>query len=450
MNYRHTSVFILDRFKPAEHNAVELCDKHLNKSDSRAHTKDIVMGVVKNRPLLDCLIDQISGVEIERINKKLINILRMSFYELIFSKVSAEYAIVNEAVNIANKKGRKSAGFVNAVLRKLIASIKDRNAALEKSNPRKTVPLDESIGCEFNFDILPDISTAADRYLAKAFSLPQWLTNRWIQDYGIDKTRDICLGSNRRPSVYIRPNTLITTAEKLHALFEQASIESRLIADYKMIQIETGRQIKKLPGFTDGLFTIQDLTASEPIRLLNLSPDMVICDMCAAPGSKATQIAEAINDDGLIIATDKDARRLKMVKENCNRLKIKSVKLADIENIETIAERVGFFDVVLLDVPCSNTAVMSKRPEVRFRINQKALEYFHHTQNQLLKKAAKILRPAGRICYSTCSILKDENQNRINEFISKNNQFKLTAQKTTFPSAEYPDADGGYAAILEL
>ena len=176
--------------------------------------------------------------------------------------------------------------------------------------------------------------------------------------------------------------------------------------------------------------------------------DETILDLCAAPGTKTTQLAELTGDKARIIATDIDNIRLEQVRENTARLGINSVRIAAYENIEAIAAEVGLFDAILLDVPCSNTGVLAKRPEARYRIRPEAVTGLTKIQAELLRTAAKMIKPRGRICYSTCSIQLSENHQLITGFVEQNPGFECKYEEQIFPSAEKFDCDGGYVAIV--
>jgi len=149
-------------------------------------------------------------------------------------------------------------------------------------------------------------------------------------------------------------------------------------------------------------------------------------------------------DSARIIATDIDAERLKKVQENINRLGIKSVEIVPYNRLPDL-----MFDFILLDVPCSNTGVLAKRIEARYRIQPEAITELSKIQYELLKKAAKLLKPQGRICYSTCSIQRQENSELIRKFLCKNPDFSLGIEQLTLPSAEGFDHDGGYLAVIK-
>jgi 16S rRNA (cytosine967-C5)-methyltransferase len=231
--------------------------------------------------------------------------------------------------------------------------------------------------------------------------------------------------------------------KELAEKFSLADIESELVPQDSMIKVKNPRIITELPGFTEGLFTVQDITASRVVRMLRSQPNWRILDLCAAPGVKTTQLAEITGDSAAITATDIDTERLKKVEENITRLGIKSVEVVRYEQLPD-----SKFDCVLLDVPCSNTGVLARRVEARYRITPHAIKKIINAQSGLLNTAASILKPRGIICYSTCSIQKDENNNLVKDFLQKNQNFALNTERLSLPSAERLDCDGGYTAIL--
>ena len=438
---------VLSNFNAAEHNCAELVEKFGEQTQNRASLVDIAFGIIRNLVFIDNLISLASVKPLKNIPPKILNCLRIAAYELVFTS-QADYAIVNEAVNLAKAIGsKKAAGFVNAVLRKVSASIKNKTADLSKTDLRKTLPLSPAVGCEFNIDILPDADKQAGEYLSCAFSLPLWLIEQWLGQYGFEKTKNICFASNRRPSVYARPNKLKINAEKLFETLKSQEVDCEVVEQYKMVRINKSGNIGGLESFKAGLFTIQDLTSSSVVTLLNPQPGWKIFDICAAPGTKTTQIAELIGDKGLIIATDIDDSRLGKIGENVRRLGITSVKISAYEDFLKEAGQAEA-DAVLLDVPCSNTGVLAKRPEVRLRLDKKHLEEIVKIQIELLEFASPLVKKGGKICYSTCSILNRENSEIVNNFISKKRGFVLEQEKLILPSAKVWDFDGGYTAIL--
>jgi len=447
---RAVAVQVLNRCDPEKNYAGPVLDKLLHKTEQRQRATDLVFGTLRNRRAIDMVIATFSGRPVQRISPHLLNIIRVGLYEFVYSPATEEYAIVNEAVEHTKAvAGKKQAGFVNAVLRQVLRHIDNRHVPLEHASARRTLPRALATGCEFDADFLPDHETSPDGYLSVAFSLPGWLVTNWLKAFGQERTAQICAASNRRPSIYVRPNLLKTTPQKLADRLTAADVETEIV-EGEMIGLKSPRAVSNLPGFAEGEFTVQDITASRPVRLLNPQPDWKILDLCAAPGVKTTQLAELTADSARIIATDIDAKRLEIVKQNITRLGVTNIRIVPYDQIlnSQFSIQNSRFDAVLLDVPCSNTGVLAKRVEARYRISPKAVHELVRIQAELLRTAAALVQPQGKICYSTCSIQSDENSEIVSDFLRENPDFKLESESLVLPSAEGFDRDGGYTAIL--
>jgi 16S rRNA (cytosine967-C5)-methyltransferase len=479
---RAIAIEVLSHYDPKRDYAGSILDGLQNETDQRQRATDLVFGTLRNRTAIDTVITTFSGRPVERIQYELLNIIRVGTYELIYCPSTEQYAIVNEVVASAKAAGSaKQTGFVNAVLRQITRHISSRQVILAEGDADRTLPQTPVTGCEFDTPFLPDRKTSPAEYLSMAFSLPEWLIAGWLAEFGEEPTRQICFASNRRPGIYLRPNPLRTTIEQLAEKLRLQNIDIEIVdvrcsmpdacresrienQESRMIRIISPQAISQLPGFAQGEFTVQDVSASKPVRMLNPKQGWTILDLCAAPGAKTAQLAEATGDSAKIIATDIDSRRLEMVKENITRLGVNSVEIvpyeellgtadfrlpnADFQIVNHKSKIENRFDCVLLDVPCSNTGVLAKRVEVRYRIEQKAIRELAGLQSKLLRTAAEMLKPGGKICYSTCSIQKTENSDLIEDFLKENQNFTLESQQLILPSAEGFDHDGGYAAIL--
>ena len=439
---------VLNQLDSKRSYAGQILNELLPQTKEKQRATDLVFGTIRNRAAIDMVTAELADCPVERIPAKLLNIIRIGAYELIYSLAAAEYSIVNEAVeNTRAIAGKKQTGFVNAVLRQITRRITNRQIQLSKADTRKTLPQTPSTGCEFDSDILPEPKLSPADYLCAAFSLPKWLITDWLAEFGTEKTRQICFASNRKPSIYIRPNRLKTTTQELAEKFSRADIDFEIVND-STIKVKSPASVAKLPGFAEGLFTVQDITASQAARILKSQSGWTILDLCAAPGTKTAQLAELTDDKTKIIATDIDGQRLEKVKENTTRLGLKSVRVIAYKTLQRVAAKIGPFDAVLLDVPCSNTGVLAKRIEVRYRIKPRVIAELTKTQCGLLKFAATMIKPQGKICYSTCSIQKEENGELIKNFLRKNKGFKLESENLTLPSVERFDYDGGYVAVI--
>ncbi|MCK4960076.1 MAG: hypothetical protein KAT00_11765 [Planctomycetes bacterium] len=445
---RQVAFWVLNKFDINRCDASELLHKRIPLTDQRGQATDIVYGAIRNMPAIDMAIAQVASVPVERISKKLLAILRIGAYELIYAPQTAEYAIVNEAVDLAHSvTGKKPAGFVNAVLRNLGRAIACRDASLEGADLRKMLPQSKTNGCAFKDDILPDPEVDQAGFLSKGFSIPDWLVGEWIAEFGLEAAKDICFASNRRPGVFLAANTLKVSAAGLLEKLQTEGVECEGPTESGLLKLKSHVPVSEIAGFSEGMFTVQDPAQVLPARMLSPKPGQRVLDMCAAPGGKTVQMAQMMEDKGSIIASDINVERLVKIDDNCRRLGITIVETVIVD------EASGYFDAVMVDAPCSNTGVMARRCEVRLRINENAVKELAKTQLRLLTKAGQMIKAGGRICYSTCSIMKDENSGVVEKFLAENDDFVLESEKLTLPSIAKGDEvvfdhDGGYAAII--
>jgi len=260
---RVIAVEVLNKCDPKTNYAGPILDRLQHQTDQRQRATDLVFGTLRNRTAIDTVIAAFSGRPVERIQARLLNIIRVATYELIYRPSTEQYAIVNEAVGSAKAAGSgKQAGFVNAVLRQITRHISNRRAELSQSDPERTLPQDYATGCQFDTSFLPDqescltAENAEDAgkkiknnnsavsansavkiekhgsaaYLSTVFSLPEWLVADWLDEFGEESARRICMASNRRPGLYIRPNPLKTTIEALAEKLAAAEIGFEIAA----------------------------------------------------------------------------------------------------------------------------------------------------------------------------------------------------------------------------
>jgi len=460
LSARAVAAEVLRRFDPQHTYAGPILNRLIGRTEEKQRATDLVFTTIRNLHAVDTVIAEFSGRRIERITKSLLAVIRIGVCELIYSPESPPYSIVNEAVNTAKRTGgRKQTGFVNAVLREVLRHIAERRTQLDAADPRRTLPQSPEAGCAFDTDFLPDPRTDFAWHAGVSFSLPLWLVEDWQAEFGLDRTRDICFGSHRRPGLYVRINPLKTSGTELLERLTAAGVQAEPAPvdapprdcdgkheDQSLLRVVGPQSVAQLPGFADGLFTVQDLSASNAVRLLDPQPHWTILDLCAAPGTKTTQLAELTQDSAKIIASDIDAERLAKLEENRTRLGLNSVTVVSYDTLEQ--EAPGAFDAVLLDVPCSNTGVLARRIEVRFRIDAASVKKLTRTQQGLLEKAAPLVKSGGRICYSTCSIQRAENSDQVRAFLQAHPQFELAREELILPSASNFDHDGAYAAVL--
>jgi 16S rRNA (cytosine967-C5)-methyltransferase len=427
-------------------------DREINKTDQRARATDLVFGVIRNLEAIDFALQKTAKLRSEHTDKKILALLRIGAYELLYVPATPEYAILNDAADGAAKVSKKSAGFVNAVLRSLQRAIQNRTAPLANQNPHRTLPTSDNTGCVFNVDILPDPKQDLAVFLSQAFSLPTWLIRQWLTSLGPQQTQQICQASNRHPGVIIWPNTDKITAPRLRQQLQTEGLDTQPSPDEKSLKLLQSMDIKELTSFQKGLFFVQDPTAHAAITLLPVEADWIVLDLCAAPGTKTAALAGRLQNTGRIYATDADAKRLQKVTENCRRLDIKNVEILQPAQFEQFLSQKPRLDAVVADVPCSNTGVLARRAEARRRLDEKSILRLTQTQTEILRNAIAIVRPGGFVLYSTCSIMPQENQSLIQNILQQTPGLSLLREQLTLPALETDsdfDHDGGYVALIQ-
>ncbi len=430
----------------------------LSDSDKRL-AYEIAAGSCRHLLTLDQLINIYSSRGFRKIEPVLKTILRIALYQMLFLEKTPDFAVLDEAVKQIRATGLTgAASFVNAILRSVQRDIKEMSDIEEPAHPQRFLWRDGQSGIEFNRDVFPDPHKHPAKYLSLGYSHPLWLMERWLKQYDFSSVRRLCLASNQRPSLTLRINTLQCTAQAYKTRLSEASVSFRqLEKDDTLVQITRPASPEKLPGFEEGAFSVQDATAALAAPLLDPLPGQRILDLCAAPGGKTTHLAELMRNDGVITACDIQPEKLERITANAARLGIDIIRTLLADDLETDTEKQGLYDAVLVDAPCSNTGVMSRRVEVRHLLKPVTIKELSKLQLELLEKAAQTLMPSGKILYSTCSIDTLENEMVVKRFLEKHPEFETVEQKFTLPShpavtpggqAGAMSHDGGFLALL--
>ncbi len=415
-------------------------------------TTELVMGVVRHRLTLARILDCLADRGWKRIDRQLRDVLMLGAYQLIWLDGIPEFAAVNESVEQAKAAGGPRGGrFANALLRQLLREIEQRRIPNEHADAVRAVPIDERHCCQFRRPMLPDPATKPVEHLAVVTSHPVWLVSRWASVLGIEETTRICRAGMSRPPIFLRPNPLRTAPADLLARLLEEGYQAQLSSTGDAIVVAHAAALTRSAAFVQGWFQPQDRTAMEVVRQMSLSPGQQVIDLCAGAGTKATQIAEIMHNRGTVLACDKDEGKLERVRANCERLGYTIVRTVSLSEIEAAAASLGKVDWILIDAPCSNTGVLARRPEARYRINRRLLGTLSGLQRQLLARAARLAGERTRLLYSTCSIDPAENEDVTSRFARTHPQWRLSASRRTLPAAGEPAAadwhDGGYWAI---
>ena len=382
-----------------------LANADLTASD-RAFALELFYGSLRNLTLLDFWI---SGLRASRIETNLRDILRLGLYQVFILK-TAEHAAVHETVAIAPQKQRP---IVNAILR---AATRQRPELLS------------------NADAQP---------LSVRTSHPQFLVERWRQHFGADQAEELCNWNNQPAPIYGRINLLKIDP----GIFLQLYPHSRpLPGNSDFVELNT------LPAATleSGHCYIQDPSTVRACELLEPQSGEKILDACAAPGGKTTYLAQLMQDRGTIIACDRDAQRLQILKDNTLRLGTTIVRAIRHDWTRDDVPReiavIAPFDRVLVDAPCTNTGVIRRRIDVRWRLRPADFSRMINEQLIITRAALQLLKPGGVLVYSTCSLEPEENEQVVGRLLSESRGLRLGAEKASLPFRD--GFDGAFAAKL--
>lgn len=399
-------------------------------SRERALTVELTYGVLRRLATIDWRLEPVLEKPLPRLPVAVQMLLRLGAYQLLFLDRIPQSAAVNESVNLARgfagTLGRDWSGLVNAVLRALL----------------RHPPLP-----------WPSMTSDAAQALAVRYSVPGWLSRRWVERLGVASAEAACEGVSAVPPMTLRVNQLITTREVLLQSFSQAGIAAKPTSVSPVgIFIEEGGLVPSLPGFQEGAFYVEDEAAQLIPPLLDPQPGHSVLDACAAPGGKSTHLAELMHNRGTIYAVDRKGARLDLVRSNCRRLGVQIVvsivgdirqPLEWVSKIETAGPpsvkkaRVGepSVDRILVDAPCSGLGVLRRHPEAKWHKDEQALPRHQALQCQILEAVVPCLRPGGVLVYSTCSTEPEENEDVIERFCRAHAEFQRESVVPWLPPA---------------
>ncbi|MDD3852088.1 MAG: 16S rRNA (cytosine(967)-C(5))-methyltransferase RsmB [Syntrophomonadaceae bacterium] len=396
---RETALNIL--FKVCEQGAYAniTLEKQMRNSDlsleDRNLITEMVNGTIRMRKHLDWVLALFIKGDMNKQNPWLRNILRISAYQLLFMDKIAEYACVDDAVELTRKKaGSGLTSVTNGVLRNII-----------RNRDRISFPQD----------------TIAD--LCSYYSHPEWMGELFISQFGERTTKDLFIYNNKRPGLVIRTNSLkISRPDLLDKLRQEEVIcHAGDNTPWGIVIESLPVPIDKLKSFQEGEFYIQNEASMLAAAIINAQKNELIYDLCSGIGGKTTHLGECMKNQGQILAVDIYSRKLSLLKDNCLRLGITNVKtvVADILELETDLKA----DKVLLDAPCSGLGVLNRRSDSRWNKKSEDIKELSQLQSAMLNKAANLVTIGGYIMYSTCTIIEEENTHVIESFLEQNANF---------------------------
>ena len=394
--------------------AIAFARESLHDERDRALAADIAIGVQRWRAALDHLIAAFAKRSIDRLDQEVVEILRLSAYQLLHLTRVPSSAVVDDAVNLARRVGKSSAsGFVNAVLRTI-------------SRKRDTLPLPPR-------PARPGDRAAALDYLNVTLSHPRWLAARWLDRFGFDAAEAWMRFNNAPAPVTLRVNRLKHTSDEVRARLtaEDVTVHAGRFAPDAFV-VDEGYPLRGR-GVGDGWFVVQDEGSQLVGALASSLAGSRVLDTCASPGGKTTAVAAAMDNRGMLVACDVRSRRIDLLRQTVTVAGATNVRIVQADLLQPLpfSQR---FDTVIVDAPCSGLGTLRRDPDIRWRRRESDLQSLAISELVMLKHAAALVAPGGRLIYATCSSEPEENEAVADAFATHPQQFKPVDVKKIAPS----------------
>ena len=440
---RSLAVQILNRIDQAGLFAEPLLDQSLSRGtltdvhDRRLLT-EIVYGTLRMRGHIDWVIALFYKGDPATMDGGVRNILRTALYQFFFTDRIPAFAIVDEAVKLVKATHPTASGLVNAILRNVMRK-------------EKEIPW-------------PDIEIDPAGHISIVHSHPLWLVKRWLASFGLEETLELCRANNEIPPLTVRVNRLKATSEEVKQHLQRSgfTVRETEFSPDGLVLTHTDGPVRETLSYKEGQIQVQDEASQLVACLLDPGAGEKILDACAGAGVKASHLAEIMQNQGTVTAVDISRQKVKALRENADRLGIVIVAPLVMDLREDPGETFrGAFDGILLDVPCSGLGTLRRNPEIKWRITAQDLHRHADLQKRLLGVAAGCLRQGGRIVYSTCSVMPEENESVIADFLARHRDFRCIHPPAFIPQSMVteqgffktrPDlhgTDGFFGAILE-
>ncbi|MFM1847980.1 MAG: hypothetical protein RL417_1454, partial [Pseudomonadota bacterium] len=369
----------------------------------------LVKGTIEWRGRIDDELHDRIPRPLEKYSPGARNILRLAAYQLLFLERVPFDRVLAESLALLSSEREG----IRDEVRTVIEGLRDKSA------PRKKAPTDDSAAA-----------------LARFYSHPEWLIERWIHDLGPAETRKLCAANNRAWPVAIRANTLKISAHQLAKKLAQEgamTTPSKYLSDSLVIRsLPRGARLDQLEAFRRGLFQVQDESAALVGLLVAPRPNEFVIDLCAAPGGKATHLATLMRNRGEVLALDLNPTRLRSIAQNSRRLGLSIIRTKAGDGTKFRAPRLAAR--VLLDAPCSGFGVLGRKTDIRWAKNPETIAELTALQGALLRNAAKLVRPGGTLVYSTCTVAREENEGVVEEFLRNHPAFTVAPPPEDLPS----------------
>lgn len=408
---RRVAFDLLQQIAQTNQHADMLLDQELSRNRlqgaDRGLLTELVMGVLRRQGTLDYYLTHLVQRPLDTLELPVLLLLRLGLYQLCYLDRVPAHAAVHETVELAGQAAPRAKGLVNGVLRSFLR--------LNQPPP------------------FPNQTTHPRAWLTATFSVPDWLAEQWLRQLPQTQAAALAATTLETPSVVLRANRLKTTREQLAAQLSAAGIAAefcRYAPD--AIRLISRCPVPELPGYHEGLWTVQDEASQLVSLLLDPQPGDSVLDMCAAPGGKTAHLAHLMEDRGHIVATDLNQRRVRKIEQTVSRLGLESVQTLVADALQPDYLDGQQFNRILLDAPCSGLGVIRRNPEAKWRLTQSEINRCAERQRQLLQVAARLLQPQGRLVYATCSTAPEEDEMVLDDFLSRHPGFMIDTSAQLF------------------
>ena len=401
-----------DRYSNLE--ADSRIEKNALQDRDRAFYTALFYGVTEKQITLDYQIKKLSKTPIEKLQTKVLVILRMGLYQLLYMNNVPDHAALNETVALAKSKVNSGAvGYINGMLRGALKDIKCADGSIRLFTPSKE----------------RDICG----YLSITYSFPRYICKLWVNAYGVETAEKIMIAQNERNVTTVRINTLKTDVDSyLNRLTALGIKAERSSATDDGIHLIGNASVTSLPDFDNGFFFVQDDSSRLCVEALDPKPEDCLLDACACPGGKSFAAAIKMLNKGKILSCDLHESKLSLITGGAKRLGIDIIDARQADSSVFNPEFEGIFDKVLCDVPCSGFGTIAKKPDLRLK-KPDTLNELTELQYSIVSNCSKYLKIGGTLVYSTCTLNPAENEDNVNRFLSENKNFNLLSMTTNFP-----------------
>lgn len=363
-------------------------------SRDKSFIKRVTEGTLERQLELDYYLNHFSTVAVKKMKPLIRCLLRMSVYQIVYMDGTPDSAVCNEACKLAEKrKFRNLKGFVNGVLRNIAKNKVQLPLPDEKENPVE--------------------------YLSVKYSMPEWLVNLWLEEYGREGIENLLAGLLEIHPVSLRFKTTLPVEER-EALVEAIRSKGMEMTRSRYLPyvyfVKNTEGIATMPGFAEGLFTVQDISSVLAVEAAGIGKEDFVMDICAAPGGKTILAAEKA---ARVLSRDVSEEKIALIEENLERMQVENVT---VEVHDATSEDVGYreqADVVIMDVPCSGLGVMGKKRDIKYHVSPESIDSIVELQRRIVESSWQYVKPGGTLLYSTCTIHRKENEEMVHWICEK-------------------------------